>query len=54
MRLPLNILIVLACVALSVVVWYASGGRAFVFFLPLLLGLPFVFRRGAGRGRNSP
>lgn len=48
MRLPLNLLIVLAAVAVSVAIWFASGGRAFVFLLPLLFGLPLLLRR---RGR---
>ena len=48
MRLPLNLLIVVAALAVSAVVWFVSGGRAFVFLLPLLFGLPLAFRRGRG------
>lgn len=38
-------LILLAALALSLLVWWLSGGRAFVFLLPLVLGLPLLFRR---------
>jgi hypothetical protein len=53
-RLPLNLLIVAGAILLAVVVWYASGGRAFVFFLPLLFGLPFLARRGRGDRADRP
>lgn len=45
MRMPLNLLIIAAAVALSVVIWWASGGRFFVLALPLLFGLPLLGRR---------
>ena len=38
-------LILLAALALSLLVWWLSGGRAFVFLLPLVLGLPLLFRQ---------
>jgi hypothetical protein len=42
---PMTILLVtLAAVALTAVIWMASGGRAFVFILPLI-ALPFLVRR---------
>ncbi|HEV2083246.1 MAG TPA: hypothetical protein VGR32_12460 [Brevundimonas sp.] len=44
MRLPPNLLVVLAAVGLSALIWWASGGRAFVFLLPLLFGLPLLRR----------
>ena len=44
MRLPVNLLIVLAALGLSVLIWWISGGRAFVFLLPLLFGLPLLRR----------
>ena len=46
MRLSLNLLIILTSVALSVIVFLATGRRLGVFFLPLLLGAPYLFRRG--------
>lgn len=46
MRFGMNLLILLATVAISVAVWFATGGRFVFFFLPLLFGLPLVFRRG--------
>jgi hypothetical protein len=45
MRLPLNLLLILGAIALSVGVWYASGGRFAFFALPLLFGLPLLGRR---------
>ncbi|HVI33799.1 hypothetical protein [Phenylobacterium sp.] len=43
---PLIVLIVtLAALALTAIVWVVSDGRAFVFILPLLFGLPFLWRR---------
>lgn len=45
MRLGLTLGLLAAAVALTAVVWFASGGRAFVFILPLLFGLPFLWRR---------
>ena len=44
MRLGVNLLIVLGALALSAVIYFASGGRFFVFLLPLLFG-PLLFRR---------
>jgi hypothetical protein len=52
-RLPLTLWIALAAILLSVAVWYASGGRAFVLILPLLFGLPFLARRGKGRREDG-
>jgi len=45
MRLSTTILILLAGVAISVAVWFLTGGRVAFFFLPVILGLPFVWRR---------
>ncbi|HEY0052094.1 MAG TPA: hypothetical protein VGB49_01645 [Caulobacteraceae bacterium] len=45
MRPLTMLLIVLAAVAVSVAVYAATGGRFVFFFLPLLLGLPLLFRR---------
>lgn len=45
MRLPVNLLIIIAAIALSVVIYYASGGRFIFFALPLLFGLPLLGRR---------
>ena len=45
MRLPLNLLIIIAAIAISVGVYYASGGRFIFFALPLLFGLPLLGRR---------
>jgi len=43
---PLTMLIVtVAALALTAVVWVATGGPAFVFILPLVFGLPFLWRR---------
>ena len=47
MRWPLTLGLIAAAIVLSVIVWYASGGRFLFFFLPLLLGLPLL-----GRGRR--
>lgn len=44
MRLGVNLFIIAGAVAVSVVIYLASGGRFFVFLLPLLLG-PLLFRR---------
>ena len=44
MRLPLNLIIVLVAIAVSVAVYFASGGRFIFFALPLLFGLPFLTR----------
>lgn len=49
------ILVVLGAIALSVVVWLATGGHFVFFFLPLLFGLPFLGRRGgAGERPREP
>ncbi|HYG27117.1 MAG TPA: hypothetical protein VD906_09430 [Caulobacteraceae bacterium] len=45
MRAGTTLLIVLAAIAVSVAVWFASGGKFFFFVLPLLFGLPFLTRR---------
>lgn len=45
MRLDLTILILVAGLALSAIVWGASDGRFGFLFLPLILGLPLVWRR---------
>lgn len=43
---PLTALVVtLGAVALAAAVWVATDGRAFVFLLPLVFGLPFLWRR---------
>ena len=47
MRLSMTILILLAGVAISVAVWVFTDGRFVFFFLPLILGLPLVWRRKA-------
>lgn len=48
MRLPVMILVLAAAAALSVVLYWLSGGRLIVFALPLLLVVPF----GWGRRRR--
>ncbi|HEY9219302.1 MAG TPA: hypothetical protein VIO94_14730 [Phenylobacterium sp.] len=45
MRWPLTLLILVGGLALSGLVWWASGGRVAFLFLPLLLGLPLLSRR---------
>lgn len=45
MRLTLTLAILAAGVALSLAVWAWTGGRVALLFLPLILGLPFVWRR---------
>jgi len=45
MRAGVTLLTVLAAAALTAVVWFASGGRAFVFILPLFFALPLLWRR---------
>lgn len=45
MRWPLTLGLISAAVVVSVVVWYATGGRFVFFVLPLLLGLPLLGRR---------
>jgi hypothetical protein len=45
MRLGMTVLILLAGMALSVGVWIVSGGRFAFVFLPLVLGMPLLWRR---------
>ena len=45
------VLVVLASLVASVIVYLATGGAFVFFFLPLLLGLPLL---GRGRGRPRP
>jgi hypothetical protein len=47
-RLSLTLLALLAGLALSALVWFATGGRAFVLILPVLFAAPFVWRRPRG------
>jgi hypothetical protein len=43
---PLTLLLVVAAaIAISVAVYYATGGTFVFFFLPLLFGLPLLGRR---------
>lgn len=51
MRLPLNLIIVLAAIAISVAIYLATGGRFIFFALPLLFGLPLL--GGGGRVSRS-
>lgn len=44
MRWPLMVGLVVAAIGISVIVWYATGGRLLFFFLPLLIGLPLLGR----------
>lgn len=44
MRLGMTLLILLVGVAISVAVWVFSGGTFAFFFLPLILGLPLMWR----------
>jgi hypothetical protein len=41
----LTLLALLAGLAISAAVWFASGGRAFVLILPLLFAAPLLWRR---------
>ena len=45
MRLSLTLLILAAGLALSALIWVATGGRVAVFLLPLVFGLPLLLRR---------
>jgi hypothetical protein len=47
-RLSLSLLILLGGLALSAVLWFATGGRVFVLFLPLLFATPLLWRRPRG------
>lgn len=48
MRAPVMLLVLLSAVALSVALYWLSGGRLIVFALPLLLAVPL----GWGRRRR--
>lgn len=41
----LTVILLLAGIGLSVLIWWLSGGRAYVLLLPLVFGLPLLFRR---------
>ncbi len=41
----LSLILSVAGLGLSVLIWWLSGGRAFVLLLPLMFGLPMLFRR---------
>jgi len=45
MRIGITLLILFLGLALSGAVWMLTGGRVAFLFLPLLFGLPFVWRR---------
>jgi hypothetical protein len=45
MRPLTMLLVVAAAIAISVAVYFATGGAFVFFFLPLLFGLPFLARR---------
>jgi hypothetical protein len=45
MRLPTTLLVLAAGIGISVLVWVVSDGRAMLFLLPVVFGLPFVWRR---------
>ena len=45
MRPGTMIIVAIAAVAVSVALYYATGGHFVFFFLPLLFGLPFLGRR---------
>jgi hypothetical protein len=45
MRLTATLLILLAGVAVSLAAWWLSGGRFLLVFLPLIIGLPLLWRR---------
>jgi hypothetical protein len=47
MRLGMTVVILLGGVAISVAVWLISGGKFALFFLPLVIGLPLLWRRKA-------
>jgi hypothetical protein len=44
----LTLLALLAGLALSALLWFATGGRALVLILPVLFAAPFVWRRPRG------
>jgi hypothetical protein len=45
MRLGATLIVLLIGLAISGAVWALTGGRVAFLFLPLLFGLPFVWRR---------
>jgi hypothetical protein len=45
MRWPLSLAILLAGLAISALVWWASGGRFALLLLPLFFALPLLNRR---------
>lgn len=45
MRWPLSLLILAAGIAISVLVWWVSGGRIALVLLPLVFALPLLTRR---------
>ena len=45
MRLSVTLLILFLGLALSGAVWALTGGRVALLFLPLLVGLPMMWRR---------
>lgn len=44
MRLGLNAILIAAAIAISVAIYFATGGKVIFFALPLLFGLPLLFR----------
>ena len=46
MRLSTTLAILAAGLAISAAVWWFTGGAFVLFLLPLVFGLPFVWRRG--------
>ena len=50
MRLTITLVIFLLGVAASVAVWAYTGGTFTFFLLPLIFGLPLVWRRRPPRG----
>jgi hypothetical protein len=45
MRPSTSLLILAAGIAISVAAYVFSGGRLFLVFLPVIFGLPFLWRR---------
>ena len=50
MRLTTTLLILAAGVAVSVAVWFLSGGRFFLFLLPIVFAAPLLWRGGRKGG----
>jgi hypothetical protein len=48
MRIATLLLVLVAAIALSVVLYWVSGGRLIVFGLPLIFAGPFVWRGRRG------